>query len=344
MLTGFAEKAIFTKLKTMYGQSLTATDYQSLTLRRSVGEIAAYLKNETHFSQVLSNVKESMVRRGYLEDLLRRDLFQRFTRLSRYDFSPADKSFYRFCMVYIEVEQLLDYLRYLNAGLSDQFVIALPGFLIHYLRYPILELTKARTLDQAVEKLAGTPYGPLLRSAREQEGALIRNCEQKLYQYYYDGVFQLIGQTFSGKARQQVTELFAAQMDLSNLSTIQRLKMFYHQGKEEITPYLLKNPHSRLSKNAMAALLEAQDHQQVLAALSTTPYRRVDSDVGQLSHSEDQALFGMARRVLRFTTNPAAGFAAFLLLSKQEVHNVINIIEGIRYGLSQEEIQSLLVM
>lgn len=75
MLTGFAEKAIFTKLKTMYGQSLTATDYQSLTLRRSVGEIAAYLKNETHFSQVLSNVKESMVRRGYLEDLLRRVCF-----------------------------------------------------------------------------------------------------------------------------------------------------------------------------------------------------------------------------------------------------------------------------
>lgn len=64
MLTGFAEKAIFTKLKTMYGQSLTATDYQSLALRRSVGEIAAYLKNETHFSQVLSSVKESMVAPG----------------------------------------------------------------------------------------------------------------------------------------------------------------------------------------------------------------------------------------------------------------------------------------
>lgn len=285
-----------------------------------------------------------MVRRGYLENLLHRDLFEGLTRLTRYDFSPSNKSFYRCCMLYIEVDQLLSFLRYLNAEISDQFVITLPGFLVHHLSYPILELTKAQSMGEVLDRLAGTPYQRLLKAAMEEEGVLIRNCEKQLYQYYYDQVFSVIDRTFHGKTRQQVEQLFAMQMDMTNLSTIQRLKIFYHQEKQEILPYLLVNPHTRFSRKNMEALLQAQGHQQILQVLSNTPYRHSIVDPENLIHSEQQALSGMAHKMLQFTTNSAAGFAAFLILSRQEVQNVVNIIEGIRYGLGQEEIRSLLVM
>ena len=43
-----AAGAIISKVRSMYGEHLNERDYSELLRKRSVGEIAGYLKQETH--------------------------------------------------------------------------------------------------------------------------------------------------------------------------------------------------------------------------------------------------------------------------------------------------------
>ena len=45
--------AMATKAKAMFGKRLTALDYQQLLQKKSIPEIASYLKNETLFREAL---------------------------------------------------------------------------------------------------------------------------------------------------------------------------------------------------------------------------------------------------------------------------------------------------
>ena len=68
--------AIAAKVRSLHGEQLDERDYAELLSRRNVPEIAAYLKNETHYKYALRDVRENNVHRGQLEDLLRKDVFR----------------------------------------------------------------------------------------------------------------------------------------------------------------------------------------------------------------------------------------------------------------------------
>ena len=64
--------AMATKAKAMFGKRLTASDYQQLLQKKSIPEIASYLKNETLFREALEGYSETGLHRGQLEMLIRR--------------------------------------------------------------------------------------------------------------------------------------------------------------------------------------------------------------------------------------------------------------------------------
>lgn len=61
--------AMATKAKAMFGKRLTASDYQQLLQKKSIPEIASYLKNETLFREALEGYSETGLHRGQLEML-----------------------------------------------------------------------------------------------------------------------------------------------------------------------------------------------------------------------------------------------------------------------------------
>ncbi len=71
MLKSFSNKAIATKARAMYGARVTAADCEELVKKRSVGEVAAYLRDNTHYREVLTQVDPSAIHRGQLENFLR---------------------------------------------------------------------------------------------------------------------------------------------------------------------------------------------------------------------------------------------------------------------------------
>ena len=72
------------KIKAMMGKLLTIKDYEELINKRSVGEIASYLKFQTSYASALSGIQESNIHRGELERHLYDQLFNEYIRLKKF--------------------------------------------------------------------------------------------------------------------------------------------------------------------------------------------------------------------------------------------------------------------
>ena len=63
---------------------------------------------------------------------------------------------------------------------------------------------------------------------------------------------------------------------------------------------------------------------------------------GSAEISEQRVLRRSAERLIHFSSTPHTVLAALLLLCDIERSNIINVIEGVRYGLSPEQISAFL--
>ena len=138
-----AAGAIISKVRSMYGEHLNERDYSELLRKRSVGEIAGYLKQETHYREALRNVRENNVHRGQLEDILRKDLFRELVRLYRYADSK-DEAYYHLFIEEVEIDVILHILRMLISGRIQDAIAELPVFMREYFSYDLMKMGTVR--------------------------------------------------------------------------------------------------------------------------------------------------------------------------------------------------------
>lgn len=65
-------------------EALSEEMYQELLHKKSVAEIAGYLKHETSYAAALKDVRENNIHRGQLESILRQEIFKKTMKLYRY--------------------------------------------------------------------------------------------------------------------------------------------------------------------------------------------------------------------------------------------------------------------
>ena len=80
--------------------------------KRTVGDAAAYLRDNTHYREVLGQVDAAAIHRGQLENLLRSFRYFQYQRLIAYNF--GQQKLYRYLYFREEIQQLLGLLRYLS--------------------------------------------------------------------------------------------------------------------------------------------------------------------------------------------------------------------------------------
>ncbi len=86
-----AEGVIVAKARSMHGDALSKEMYQELMHKKSVPEIAGYLKHETAYAAALKDVRENNIHRGQLESILRQEIVQESHEIYRYA-DPAMKA------------------------------------------------------------------------------------------------------------------------------------------------------------------------------------------------------------------------------------------------------------
>jgi len=337
--------AMAAKAKAMYGKHLKSDDYTELLRKRTVQEIAGYLKNETAFKSVLEGINEFSIHRGHLEMLVRQTFYLDFLELIRYGQTNKDH-FYEYGVLMIEIKQILMSIRLLSETDKTSQIAQLPIFANRMISFDVERLIKVNTYDELLTVIKNTPYYNLLKPLKPISTLDIdyANFEVVLKTYYYKRVYEIIEHEFSGKDKQDIKDLFDTQIELENITKIYRLKKYYNASPIEIKKVL--NPtHKRIPRKTLDEWIDTTDAESFLKAVKTNAYD-ISIDIKEFQYIEyqtDVIMFDLNKRLMRFSTNPNIILVSYLSLLEIEIINIIDIIEGIRYKVDNDKIAKLLI-
>lgn len=345
MLGSYSQNVISAKARSMYGKRLTDKDYTELTRKRSVSEVAGYLKNETAYRTCLASINESLIHRGQLEQILRTELFNRYAKLCRYQTGKTAGSFYHYTIINIEITAILNCIRLLNAGKPEEFLFSMPAFLLDHARFEMSKLNDVRSFSDLLSVLSATPYKAILQRLQPEPGMAIdvTRCEHALREYYFHTVIDLIKRDFKGSARRELTEIFSLQCELINVTIIYRMKKYFHASPDTIRSLMLPYTYY-ISRKQLDALIEANGEKEAMKIVMETRYSKQvqEENFSFIEHFAQSVLYELNKRRMRYTTHAPTVMVSYMVLCEIETENIIDIIEGIRYNVSPAEIEKLL--
>lgn len=344
VFTKYAANAVIAKARAMYGKRLTGKDYQSLINCSSVGEVMAYLKTHTKYSAVLNSMSERDVHRGQLETVLKQQQIQEFASLSHYEIATGER-FSQFLINKAEVEQLSHFLMLLSSGNTERYIFDLPSHLISHTKLDLKAMIKARSFNEFLACLEKTRYKKLLEPFKPQNGEPLDmpKIENALYSDMYDNLFEIINKHTSGKEKKGLTVLFSNRVDLMNFVLVLRLQKYYHMKPDDI--YALLYPHGSVRESVLREMCQAHSPKELfaVAAKSSVGKRIAKMEYSYAGEIDRRGGFQDARRQIRFSTVPTVVMMSYLFLEQTELHNIINIIEGVRYNVDPDIIKKLLI-
>ncbi len=337
--------ALAGKTRAMFGHILKQTDYGELMRQESVGGIAGYLKEHTHYGPDLTEVDESAIHRGRLENLLKRGLMKDYEKLSV--FSQGNlRGFVRTVYKKHEIESLKLLFRAFVAGnVSPETLEESLLFLSRYDRLNIPKLALSKNASEFVANLEGTEYYRHLRPYLNDSGVFpLFQIEMALDSYYYGSIERYLRHSFDGEDEAIAKTLYGTEIDLFNLMVVYRCKVFYRLDRDLINSYWVENRH-RISAEVHTQLLDAPDREALLAVIEQTPY-------AELFHGDDERFYDMNIQELLYKLHyrmfqqrvfTVACMLSYLRIREVELRNLISLIECVRYKLPEDQLRRYLV-
>ena len=344
-MSSSANNAIITKAKSMYGKFLQPEDYNRMAKLKSIPELVQYLQKQPQYQQVLKDVQPITVHRGHLESLIRKNRVEQIIRLIKMVYSK-DKEFYMLDVVHQENEIILSVLRMIISEEGSDISGTIPFFYNVPTEIDFSQLLNVKTFDDLLNAVQGTTYYQLLKPFYVKNKEQIRyiDIEHALEVYLYDNVFKTIDRHYSGKLKKDLEHLFSLRIDLANITKIYRLKKFYNADPLTIRNVLVDD-YAKMSKKTIDKLVMVENPDDLLGTFDKKGHFPVadEEDYVYIEYYTGKIRFDLARRIMYFSTEVPEVYTAFTILSQFEQDNLTNIIEGIRYQITEQEIAQMLI-
>lgn len=343
-MMSYASNAVLSKARALYGKSLTAKSYEELLACRNIPDITSYLKRRTNYSGVLSDVSENSVHRVDLEQKLKYKLFIDFEVLGRYDISVGEH-FFEYIISRAEIEQIMHSLMLLVAGKSGEYIRTIPDFFYSHTKFELKALANIRNYDDFLKIIKKSHYYKVLLPFKPKNGERLdlTRIETALYNHLYDIVFGIIDKYVSGKPKKKLKDFFNLYIDLSNLIRIVRMRKFYKLSDEYMMSVLMDN--GTLSKDQLKVFLDSPNPKQMMIDMKNTSMGKkwFSRGLDVIDKVPINMRYDWCRHNIRFSVSPPIVLISYIFLKEIEIHNVINIIEGVKYRLPPEQIKAMLI-
>lgn len=337
--------AVLTKARAKFGKILTEKDYTSLLACQSVAEVMSYLKSYTHYSFALRDINEHDIHRGRLESLLRQELFYEFDSLCRYD-SSISSGFSQYVIETIEVEQIVRFLILLNSNSTEKFIYQFPAYFSKHTKIDINRLANAKSYSELLDVLSNSSYYEILsKYSPDEKGRLpISEIENRLYEYVFKNMSELINKNTGGSEKQELLDLFYTINDYNIFSRILRLKKYFSLPPDVIKKNLFIS-FCNISPKTIDMMCNAESSAEVFSIMQTTHNGGLIDKIGYVYASDisPRVKYRLAKKNMYFSNNPSVVLISFMFIAETELMNVICLIEGTRYKLESKKIQSMLI-
>lgn len=342
----FSQNSVIARSRAVFGRSLTAEELSQLCAKRSVAEAAEFLMNTQRFHDTLAGIDPHTIHRGQLEALLDKTVFGIMDSFRKFDLTES-RWFFREMISRMEAEQVLIAIQGVADGSTDNYITALPPFLIEKSRLELLELGTAESFADIDRMLSGTRYGkilsPLLTQAQAEGRINIRECERRLYTDYYLTCMKDLGKNCSGSARTELKRAFLRSIDMKNVVTCYRMKMFGADSESaaaQLIPF-----RYRLGPEAVGELMKQPDADSIARQLAELGFRTSGAaGFAVIEQLTERISLEYYRRTMRLSRNSSTVYFCLIECLENELRNVKTIIEGIRYGVPAPEIMEMLVI
>lgn len=346
LLEKYSTNAVVAKIRAMYGKMLTIDNYNEMLSKQSVAEVAAYLKANTHYGDILSSVDTSTIHRGFLETLIRRNNFNIYKKL--FKFQGLDKEgFYRYEIISDEMQYILSSILHINSGGQENFIKTVPGFIIEHSKIDFIKLAKASTFSKLLDVLKDTDYYEIISDVNVDDDGKVdyMRSEILLRTYFYRTMLETINKEYSGKIVSTLEKNIKTQIDLINMINAYRMKAYFSADSAEIKGAMLPF-YGQMSKKKMYHFYEAKDKDTMLNIIDSSRYAKqiniLDEEFAE--HGFFVIRYKNAKRALRNAGAAPVAFYSFMYLCEVEAINIISITEGIRYNASPSYIEKLLIV
>lgn len=343
-----ASNVLLTKSRAMFGKRLTGQNVSDLLGCQTVTEVAAYLKNNTHYSEALKRVDDSTVHRGRLEAALDELLQNELSSLAKYEVD-AGEYMREFVSYQSEIREILKYLRLLSAGRSAEYVFTIPKYAAKRCGFDPMRLSQAKNYDEFLNVMSSSIYFKVLRQMRPADGQGIdyTMIEHSLYSQLFKYAENLINKKFSGRDKEDLLSLLGIQTELNSFLNIYRVKKYYSSCIGDSARSLVFDFNYKISKRILEKMLRAGDAEEVLEIFrNETVYGRELGEIKDeyIDQLIDRLTYKRVRHLMRFSTNPTVAVFSYLMLAGIERKDIVTIIEGVRYRISPDEIASMITI
>ena len=209
-----ASNVLLTKSRAMYGKRLTGQNVSDLLGCQTVTEVAAYLKNNTHYAYALRNIDDSNVHRGQLEAALDELMQRELTALSKYRVDAGE--YMRSFMVYnTQIREILKFLRLMSAGRAGEYVFAMPKYFVKRDGLDPIKMAGAKNYDEFLRAMSGTVFYKILRGISVGEDGTIdyTMIEHALYSHLFSYAESVIRKNFHGAAKEDLLGLLGTRSE-----------------------------------------------------------------------------------------------------------------------------------
>lgn len=236
----YSKNATVARARAIYGKRLSDDDYKELVSKKSVNEVAEYLKKNTHYSQALSSISTANIHRGLLESLIRRYSFDRYMKLVNFQ-QLGKERFYNYLITKSEIKELLSAVLHMNADSSEKYITSMPSYLISRTKFDLIELAKVRTFPELLRLIKHTPYYGVLKDIVPDMNGKIDylQCELLLRTYYLKWQLDVVRHDFHKSSRDVLIKQIEMQIDFVNIINAYRMKKYYNLSADEISKNLL---------------------------------------------------------------------------------------------------------
>ncbi len=345
ILKDLSKNATVVKARAMYGNRLKYEHYKELLNKKSVNEVAEYLKKNTHYSEILQNINTDIIHRGFLEDLIKKHFYQKYEKITRFQLLHKD-GFYKYLVKIGEIREILTSVMLLNAGLNEDHISTIPSYLIDKSSFDLLALARIKSLEELLLVIENTPYYDIVKSVKIINKKIdFLSCEVMLRTHYIKWLLDVVNKDFDKNSQNILLKQIHVHIDLINLINSYRMKKYFNATADEIQQNMLPF-YGRMTRKKQLDLYQAKDIDEFVSILNKTVYgnQMVDSNKDVYFEWKLTKLrYRLAKRSLMFSENPAVSIYSLLYLFEIENENITNIIEGIRYKRDISYIENLLV-
>lgn len=338
-----SENAVTAKVHSLFAKRLTDEDYGNLLSFHTNEEIFNYLRSETYYAEYLDALPSVTLSHTRFENALQKSLLDRKASLCRFQKLIGDET-YRYFIKKDETETIL----YCTRHLDTEFITDLferPPVYTREQRISGTELQRATSFEELASLLSGTPYAgliePLLSSGNNYKS--LAALERILFNKLYSEVKDLICKKYKGKARDEILAFIKFISDMNTVSSLYRLTENYPDGKNFKTREFMPSV-TAFTQKEISEFETAQSPEDVLSIIRSSVYGKYFTEKPEnIDLYVRRLILKKSMKNIRYSQNSVLALFSYETVMKNEIRNIIHIIEGVKYGLTPDEISDIIV-